>query len=155
MFANDMTAAWRPICSCLGIGLLYTWIFMYMMSCCTWLLTYISILGVEAFLLSGMGSTAYYATTYKDENQGALWGAFAAFLIIWMLFNCMICCSWKRIKVAVAIIDCTADFMVATKRLAIISLFYFIMSIAYFVFWLAACIGVIGLNEITADPTVR
>lgn len=155
MLADDVSMAWRPICTCLGLGLFYTLVFMYMMSCCTMLLTYISILGVEAILVTGMVSFVSLATGHEGEDSKAkagYWGGFAALMILFLIFNTLICCSWKRVKVAVAIIDCTADFMVDTKRLVFISLQYFIVGLVYFLFWVAACIGVIGLNEIGPMP---
>jgi hypothetical protein len=50
-----------------------------------------------------------------------------------------------------AVIDSAADFLVATKRLAIIPLLYFFSAIIYLVIWAFAVPGVIALNDITAS----
>ncbi len=86
--------------------------------------------------------------------QGGYWGGFAAMLFFWLIFNCLICCNWKKVQIAIAIIDTAADFMVATKRLCFISLIYFVVAIVYFGFWLAACVGVVALNDISVNPEV-
>jgi hypothetical protein len=48
------------------------------------------------------------------------------------------------------VIDATADFMVATKRIAFVTIYYFFLSILVIVIWSLGLIGVIAMNEIRA-----
>jgi len=70
---------------------------MYMMSCCAGLIAYISILAIQLFMLCGMGALAYKATSVDVALQGGYWGGFAAMLVFWLIFNCLICCNWKKV----------------------------------------------------------
>lgn len=69
-----------------------------------------------------------------------------------LIFNCLLCCFWSKVQLAIAIIDATADFMVATKRLAFVSMTYFFITIMYMLFWGVAAVGVIAMNKIEALP---
>lgn len=64
------------------------------------------------------------------------------------LFNCLLCCYRTSFKVAIAVVDASADFMAATKRLVFLSIFYFIITICIIVFCFAAIGLVISLNEV-------
>jgi hypothetical protein len=55
------------------------------------------------------------------------------------------------LQVAIAVIDSTADFMVATKRIAFVTIYYFIMSLLSVLFWGFGLIGIVSLSEITAE----
>lgn len=46
-------------------------------------------------------------------------------------------------------IDATADFMVATKRVALVTIWYFFLTIITVLIWGFGLIGVIAINEVT------
>lgn len=146
-FFQDIQKAWKPIVCSFGIGLVYVIIFMYLMAYCAPLISYLSIAVIELALLASMGSLVYGATQHPNNANGFYIGA-AVTALFFLLFNCLMCCYWNKVQVAIAVIDATADFMVATKRLAFVSMFYFFVTILYLMFWGVAALGVVSLNEI-------
>lgn len=55
-------------------------------------------------------------------------------------------------QIAIAVIDCTADFMAATKRIALLTIYFFLLSIIITVIWAFGMVGTISMNKITAVP---
>ena len=70
----------------------------------------------------------------------------------WLIFNCLLCCCWKKVKVTIAVIDATADLLVTTFRLTFVNCFYAILYCIYLVGFLAYVMAVTAMNEITAGP---
>lgn len=64
----------------------------------------------------------------------------------------MLCCYRRSFKVAIAVVDASADFMAATVRLVFFSIFYFIIFFAILMFCFCAAGLVISLNDIQVDP---
>lgn len=71
---------------------------------------------------------------------------------MWLIFNCLLCCCWKKVKVAIAVIDATADFLVATFRLAFVNFLYAFVFSIYMVIFLASMMAVVSMNDITPNP---
>jgi len=45
-----------------------------------------------------------------------------------LFFNCLLYCYWSQLEIAIAIVDCAADFFNATRRLFVLSVFYFFIT---------------------------
>lgn len=54
----------------------------------------------------------------------------AGFAVVFVLINVILCCFWKKIQIAIAIIDTTADFLASTKRIIFVSIFYGFLAMA-------------------------
>lgn len=141
----------RAVYVSLALGLVYTLIFMYMMSCCAPLIAYFSIFLTEVSQIACIAGLAYSGYKHPHHATGYYIGAGGAALAF-LLFNVLLCCFWNKVQVAIAVIDATADFLVATKRLVLVSIFYFFVAILYLVFWSVAAVGVVSLNEIKSNP---
>jgi hypothetical protein len=50
---------------------------------------------------------------------GCVLGAFA------VLFGCLITCGFKSLKIAIDVIDASADFLASTKRIIGVPMFFF------------------------------
>ena len=68
-------------------------------------------------------------------------------IIALLAFNTVLYCKWKQIKIAIAVIDATADFFVATKRINLVGITYFVLMAAWSVFWVACIIAMSGIGE--------
>lgn len=75
-------------------------------------------------------------------------------MVMVFLYDLTLWCCWKKIEIAIALVDATADFFAATKRLILVSVLYFFVSLMVFALWLAGIIGIMSLNNITYDPYV-
>jgi len=63
-----------------------------------------------------------------------------------LIFNIILYCKWKQIKIAIAVVDATADFFVATKRINLVGISYFVLMAAWSVFWVACIIAMSGVG---------
>jgi hypothetical protein len=68
---------------------------------------------------------------------------------------CTVCCIWcnrTSLETAIAIIDASAEFMIDTKRLLLVSVGYFLLTMVIFFLWLFSLVSVFSLVEFEA-PT--
>jgi hypothetical protein len=73
--------------------------------------------------------------------------------VAWLIFNCMLWCYWTQVKVAIAVIDATADFMASTKRMFFVSIYSFIILLGTCITWFVGAACVASLNNITANTS--
>jgi hypothetical protein len=146
-FWKDMQIAQIAIYASFALALVYTFIYLYLMANCAHLLAYVAIGLVELILLATIGGNIYGATQVDGAKTGFLIGAGVA-LFVFLIFNCMLWCYWSKLQVAIAVIDSTADFMVATKRIALVTIYYFFTSLFAVIFWGFGLVGIIAMNEI-------
>jgi hypothetical protein len=66
----------------------------------------------------------------------------------------ILCKLWKQIKVAIAVIDATAEFFNATKRILYVSVGYFFVTIGTVILWFLGFACVLSLNGIKASHTI-
>jgi len=71
-----------------------------------------------------------------------------------LCFMCCICCGFSSLKAAIDVIDASSDFLRSTKRINIVPVVYFFLTIFFMVFWFAGFSAIASLNEIKADPMI-
>lgn len=71
-----------------------------------------------------------------------------------MIFACQIWCYRDSLETAIAIVDATADFFMATKRVVFVSLMYFMLSLSLLVPWIIGELSLVMLNDFD-DPLVK
>jgi len=67
--------------------------------------------------------------------------------IFFVIFNCVLFAKWKNVKIAIAVIDATADFFMKTSRINFVSAGYFWISAVWFAIWMTSIIGMLGIGE--------
>ena len=75
------------------------------------------------------------------------------FTLMFIIFNVMLFCCWKKVKIAIAVIDATADFLVATFRLSVVNFLYAIVFIGLLMMFVATSLATVSMNDIQADST--
>lgn len=112
-------------------------------------LVYVSIGFIELIFVGG-GAVCMIMYFRADENvrMAFLWSGIGA-LVTGLIFNIMLCCYWKSMKVAIAIVDATADFFVQTKRLVFVSLIYSFISCIFVSLCVFGMVCVASLAEMT------
>lgn len=76
------------------------------------------------------------------------------FGLLAVLFLLMICCGYQSLKLAIDVIDASADFLRETKRILFVPLLYFFLSMVFLIIWAACTANVISMNKIEADPLI-
>jgi len=74
--------------------------------------------------------------------------------ILAVAFLTCICCGFKSLKLAIDVIDASADFLAKTKRIILVPLLYFFISIIVFMTWLFAFMNVASMNKMVPDTTI-
>ena len=129
---NDFHLSRRAIWTTMAVAIVLNLIYIYLMANFTSVLALISLVLIEVCMVASVGGFVYLG--FSQRNPGFYVGAGIMALFV-LIFNCILCANWTNFKVAVAVIDATADFFVATKRLVILSLIFVVVTfttIAYF-----------------------
>jgi hypothetical protein len=90
----------------------------------------------------------------SNKMQSLYLGGVILFALIACLFLCCIVCGFKSLKLAIDVIDASADFLATTKRIILVPILYFFVTIIVFGAWIYAYMNVASMNKITADTKV-
>ena len=67
------------------------------------------------------------------------------------LFFCAVCCARDSLRRAIDVIDASADYIAHNKRVILVPILHYLITIIVTVVWLGAFVCVASLNEISAD----
>jgi hypothetical protein len=82
------------------------------------------------------------------------WIAIVLFALLGVIFLCAVICGFSHLKLAIDVIDASADFLDDTKRVYLVPLFFFICSLVSILIWGACVIGVFSEGKITPDDNL-
>ena len=86
-----------------------------------------------------------------SNNNAAGQIAAGSTLLIFFFCQCAcVWCWWDSLQVAVAILDAAADFFISTKRIVLVSIFYFLFNMWLILSWFGFIAMIVSLNEIDA-----
>lgn len=94
----------------------------------TELMCKISVVGMEICMILSIGFGLYQYS--KHREVGILVGVFFG-VLAFLMFNCFLYCYREQFKIAIAVIDAAADYYAATKRLILVSLFFFVLHMLF------------------------
>jgi hypothetical protein len=141
---------------CLGLAFVYCILYIYAMSRFADCLAKFAILIIEVCLAGSVG-LCFYARgldgVTNNEKHGYLIGG-CILAAVFVVLNMLLCCFWKQVKVAIAVLDATADFFAATKRIILPSIVYFVAIILIVLVWFVAVGCIASLNTITVNPSI-
>ena len=69
-------------------------------------------------------------------------------------FCCCVICSFKSLKLAIDVIDASADFLAGTKRIVLVPILYFFLILIAIMVWSGAVACVMSMGKITADDII-
>ena len=76
------------------------------------------------------------------------------FGVLALAFICCIVCGYKSLKLAINVIDASADFLDKTKRIVLVPLLYFFLTLIVVFAWFGALMCVLSVNETTPSTTI-
>ena len=76
------------------------------------------------------------------------------FAIIATLFLCCLICGWRSLKLAIDVIDASADFLYKTKRIILVPILYFLITLLVIFLWLGSFMCVLSMNKVTPSQTI-
>lgn len=80
--------------------------------------------------------------------------AFITVATIALSFLCCICINMQSLKLAIDVIDASADFLNGTKRIILVPIFYFFVTLIFVLVWIGAAGCVISMNKIEVFPLI-
>lgn len=135
----------------LGIAFVLGFFYMAFLRYCAKIIAWVSILG----LLACLGGGGYYLFTQKDTASASsynyyLYGSYtmyglAAFYLLVLL------CMCSRIRLAIAIIQTTADFVGSTCRVYCIPVIFFFIVIVWYAYWAFTAIFVFSSGSVVKN----
>lgn len=91
---------------------------------------------------------------FNKQYQGAVIGFLILLVIMTLLcclFFCAVCCARDSLRRAIDVIDASADYIAHNKRVILVPILHYLITIIVTVVWLGAFVCVASLNEISAD----
>lgn len=76
------------------------------------------------------------------------------FSILSLLYLICICCGFKQLKAAINVIDASADFLRDTKKIIVVNIIYFLMSLITLFICLGGFVGILSMGEIKPNTRV-
>ena len=148
--------SWKAITfsifTALAISIIYIYLLSLFAEYLAWALIFVVQIGF--IVMAGAGFYTYVSAASANKTDksrvGLVFGI--VFSIVALLFALAVYCGWNRLKIAIEIIDVSADFLAGTKRLMAVPFMYYIILIVFFLFWLASVFSVYSLATITPDP---
>lgn len=141
----------------MGTAFIYSLAFIYLMSIFGEILSWIIIALIQIGLITGsaVGIYAYAADKFGTDTKSASIALIVGIVlaILSVVFLCMLCYGFRSLKTAIDVIDASADFLTGTKRIILVPIFYFFVTIIAIVLWLFAVLCIYSIGDIRADPT--
>lgn len=108
-------------------------------------LAYLTIVLMELCYIGMIG----YGLHLVSQPNTAIAGAIIAgvFGFMFLIHNCILCCFWSKLPIAISVIGIAADFYASTKRLILVSLFYFVIHLLFFVLFAYSVLGLVSMNS--------
>ena len=84
---------------------------------------------------------------YDTQMTWLLWGTIG-FGCLAGIFACCVVCGFKSLKLAIDVIDASADFLFKTKRVVVVPIVYFIITLIVVFVWMGMFFCVVSMNKI-------
>lgn len=93
---------------------------------------------------------------YDTQMTWLLWGTIG-FGVLAAIFLLCITCGYRSLKLAIDVIDASADFLFKTKRIVAVPIVYFIITLIIVFVWMGMLFCVVSMNKIEAGkfPQVK
>lgn len=160
-FFKDLYLSSRAISWSCGISFLWCLIFLYLMSFFAETISWFIVILVQIGLFTASGLTLFQYNEIKskeeltDDDQEAMRLLLIIGLstgILGVLYFICVCCFYQSLKIAIDVIDASADFLAKTKRIIIVPVIYFVVNVVSVLVWIAAFISVTTLKFDSVIP---
>lgn len=87
-------------------------------------------------------------------NPNTMLGAGIGFAIFACIFLLALYCGFSSLKLAIDVIDASADFLAKTKRMIAVPVFYFVLTIIIFSIWIFCMLAINSIGTIEASTAI-
>lgn len=119
--------------------------YIFLMANHTKTLAYISIVALEIIHAIMIGLGLYLISLGGSQLVTGI-VLVCVFGFIALIQNILLCFYWSKLQIAIAVIGIAADFYANTKRIILVSLFYFTIHVAFFFVYAYSIVGLLSMN---------
>lgn len=149
----NLYTAWKAILTSLATAFLLCIIYIYFMSIFAEYVAWGIIFLTQFGFIALTAGSFYYYTTVSDDGQKSLailLGIIGAILSI--LFCLALWCGWHQLRLAIEIVNASADFLAQTKRVLAVPVLYYVFLLMFFLFYMSCNISVRSMGKIEPNP---
>lgn len=97
---------------------------------------------VQFGLFIGSAASFYGWKQVHDEGEKNLLMTGGIVLgLLGLLYLMGICCGYKSLKIAIDVIDASADFLATTKRIILVPVFFFFVTLLILLMWIPSMLA--------------
>lgn len=146
----DLVNCWQVMVICIGAAFIIGLLYLLLLRCCVGVMVWATIFAVLA-ILGGGGYWAYRTKDrYDTEDQNykyLLYGAYTLWgLTVFYLLLILCCCS--RIRLAVAIMKVTSQFIYNTPSVLLIPIIFLIFCVIWVAAWTFTAVYIFSVGDI-------
>lgn len=160
---QDLYLSSRAIYASMALSLVYCILFIYLMSAFAEYIAWacIGLTQIGLFIGSGVAFQQYFASksdlsgqtlTENQKNEqtlmlilGIVFGLFAVIFLI------LIWCGFNQLRIAINVIDASADFIAKTKRIIAVPVLYFFVTAIMILIWATSMGAIYSVGDIKAN----
>jgi hypothetical protein len=149
---NDLYLSSRAIYWSMGLAFVFCILYIYTMSIFAEYLAW-GLIILTQIALFAVAAGAFIQRSQEDnaEVQKSLLFTGIGASIFAVLFLVMICCGYSQLKTAIDVIDAAADFLAKTKRIILVPICYFFVTMIVLSIWLGAVMCVMSMGTVSAE----
>jgi choline transporter-like protein 2/4/5 len=143
----------------MALSFVYCLAYIYLLSAFAEPIAWAMIVLVQLGLIggAGFGITQYLyikASVGSSQNEGAFLAMGVVFSILAFCFAIAVYCGFNSLRIAINVIDASADFLAKTKRIIAVPIGYFFVTVIFIAVWLGCMICINSIGTITADTSL-
>jgi hypothetical protein len=98
----------------------------------------------------------YGEKVHKEDTLKMLMIGGCILGVLGLLFFCFVVCGYKSLKIAIDVVDASADFLARTKRILVVPIFFFFVQAFVICAWIPGmtCIYTLSFTNIEKDPKI-
>ncbi|CAI2387634.1 unnamed protein product [Moneuplotes crassus] len=150
---NDIITAWPVILISIVLALILSLVFMYLVEYFAAVLAWICII-VSFFCLLGLGFYFFFTrnSSNNDESNNSSYNIVWA-IICWvgaLAIFLFVCCFCSALRIAIGVIQASADFITDTKRILLVPIIGFVFVIIFYLLWVSVAIHIYTIGDISS-----
>jgi hypothetical protein len=168
---SDIYFSSRAVNWSIGLSIIYCTIYLYLMSYFAEYIAWAIIVIVQFGLFIGSAASFYsWKQIHDDEvarkakfpdhvsdetgNLNLLMTGGIVLGLLGILYLMGICCGYKSLKIAIDVIDASADFLATTKRIILVPVFFFFVTLLILFIWIPSMLALttMGVTSVKNDP---
>lgn len=155
-YMGDLATAWWVL---LVVGFISTTIAFAYLFLLKWFARPIIFISFAAILilLIGGGFYVYYSSARYEMGDNTEKVMKGLGIMIWILagiYACLLACCYRRIQLAISIVDAASDFVGTTPRVFAIPFVFFFFSASFIIWWVISAIWVFSVGEVEYSGSI-